>query len=80
MNEPVLVDSRGKSCPQPIVDIARVAKDLVPGARLVLLSDDPATATDLPAWCFLKGHHYLGDAVDYELGYLVELGLVESAS
>ena len=90
-----MVDSRGATCPQPIIDIAQVASRLAPGARLVLLSDDITTATDLPAWCKLKGHHFFGDYSDNHLSdhlgdylgkagsdegrYLVELGSTKSS-
>ncbi|MBM3722953.1 MAG: sulfurtransferase TusA family protein [Actinobacteria bacterium] len=66
-----IVDARGSSCPRPIIEIARVASKMNSGARLALISDDPATAIDLPAWCKMKGHKFLGRT--NESFYLVEL-------
>jgi tRNA 2-thiouridine synthesizing protein A len=55
----VLVDSRGSRCPVPVVDTARAARDLPAGTVLRVLSTDPATAYDLPAWCRMRGHELL---------------------
>ena len=66
-----VVDARGSACPQPIIDIARVASKMNSGARLTLISDDPATEIDLPAWCKMKGHKFLG--CTNASFYLVEL-------
>ncbi|MEV4255215.1 sulfurtransferase TusA family protein [Spirillospora sp. NPDC049652] len=33
---------------------------LSPGTLVHLLASDPAAPIDLPAWCHLTGHHYLG--------------------
>jgi TusA-related sulfurtransferase len=58
----IVVDSRGRLCPLPVIDLARAAAgvDAVPGTVLVLLADDPAAAGDVPAWCAMRGHEYLG--------------------
>jgi len=51
---PVL-DSRGRRCPLPILDLARALPELPIGAELTLLADDPAAASDIPAWCRMTG-------------------------
>jgi TusA-related sulfurtransferase len=56
----VIVDSRGTLCPQPIIDLARAAKDAELGTVIEVLADDPAAATDIPAWCRMRGVTYLG--------------------
>ncbi len=50
----VRVDARGLLCPQPVLLLARAAKT-GPGALIEVLADDPAAATDIPAWCHLRG-------------------------
>ena len=54
------VDSRGRRCPLPIIDLARRMPAVPLGAVLRVLADDPAAANDIPAWCRMKGHEYLG--------------------
>ena len=71
VGEAQIVDARGSACPQPIIEIARAASKMNSGARLSLISDDPATAIDLAAWCKMKGHKFLGRT--NESFYLVEL-------
>ena len=56
---PTLVEARGVLCPVPIIRLARVAQALPPGSIVELLSDDPAAAHDVPAWCRLRGHTLL---------------------
>lgn len=49
----VTVDSRGKLCPIPVIELARAARDLDAGL-IEVLADDPAAETDIPAWCRMR--------------------------
>ena len=40
----------------PVIRLARAARDLPAGATLVLLADDVAAWSDVPAWARMKGH------------------------
>jgi tRNA 2-thiouridine synthesizing protein A len=51
-----VVDARGTRCPVPVIRVARVARDLPAGARVVLLADDVAARSDVPAWGRMRGH------------------------
>ena len=53
---PPVVDARGTRCPVPVIRLARAARDLPAGATLVLLADDDAAWSDVPAWARMKGH------------------------
>lgn len=48
-----LLDERGRRCPIPVVNLARMT-NADPRARLLLLADDPAADSDVPAWCSLR--------------------------
>jgi tRNA 2-thiouridine synthesizing protein A len=54
------VDSRGRRCPLPIIDLAKRLPSVAVGAVVRVLADDPAAANDIPAWCRMKGHEYVG--------------------
>jgi tRNA 2-thiouridine synthesizing protein A len=54
------VDSRGRRCPLPIIDLARRLPTAPVGEVIRVLADDPAAANDIPAWCRMKGQEYLG--------------------
>ncbi|QKE84531.1 sulfurtransferase TusA family protein [Arthrobacter sp. NEB 688] len=56
MSEPAVVDARGTRCPVPVIRVARAAQGLSPGASLVLLADDVAARSDVPAWARMRGH------------------------
>ncbi len=49
----VTVDSRGKLCPVPVIELARAARSLGSGV-IAVLADDPAAETDIPAWCRMR--------------------------
>ena len=51
-----VVDARGTRCPVPVIRLARAVRGLPPGATVVLLADDVAAWSDVPAWARMKGH------------------------
>ena len=51
-----VVDARGTRCPIPVIRLARAVRGLPPGATVVLLADDVAAWSDVPAWARMKGH------------------------
>jgi tRNA 2-thiouridine synthesizing protein A len=53
---PPVVDARGARCPVPVIRLARAARGLAPGTTVVLLADDEAAWSDVPAWARMKGH------------------------
>ena len=54
------VDSRGRRCPLPIIDLAKRMPTVPVGEVVRVLADDPAAANDIPAWCRMKGQEYVG--------------------
>lgn len=50
-----VVDSRGRRCPLPVLDLARALPSHPIGTELTVLADDPAAASDLAAWCRMTG-------------------------
>ncbi|GAA4406112.1 hypothetical protein GCM10023168_20530 [Fodinibacter luteus] len=55
-DDPLLVDARGTRCPVPVIRVARAARDRPAGTTLVLLADDVAARSDVPAWGRMRGH------------------------
>ena len=49
----LLLDERGSLCPMPIIALARASKQS-PEATILLLADDPAAVSDVPAWCAMR--------------------------
>ena len=63
MTEPAeVLDCLGQRCPLPVIALARRLPELPVGAVLRVLADDPAAATDIPAWCRMRDQEYVGAA------------------
>lgn len=61
MSAPDLVlDCLGRPCPVPVVELARALQRLPAGSTVEVLADDPAALVDVPAFCRMRGHDYLG--------------------
>jgi tRNA 2-thiouridine synthesizing protein A len=56
----LVLDCRGMRCPLPVIELARRIEDVDVGGIIAVIADDPAAATDVPAWCRLRGHDYIG--------------------
>jgi cysteine desulfurase len=57
-----VVDSRGRRCPLPVLDLARALPGVRTGSELTVLADDPAAASDLAAWCRMRGQQLVSQA------------------
>jgi tRNA 2-thiouridine synthesizing protein A len=56
----------------PLVQIAATLRAMPPGAVLEVRSTDPGVIADLPAWCRMVGHTFLGGGRGEHAGrYLV---------
>ena len=53
------VDARGKSCPLPIVLLAKAARQATSGAVIVIQADDRAFPADIAAWCERTKHELI---------------------
>ncbi len=40
----------------PVIQVARASRGLPSGTTLVLLADDEAARSDVPAWARMRGH------------------------
>lgn len=59
------IDARGRSCPLPIVELARAAKQCRAGEQLEILATDAAFPEDVKAWCRKMNHELLAlESVD----------------
>ncbi|WP_242907103.1 nitrilase-related carbon-nitrogen hydrolase [Actinomadura terrae] len=60
LHAPVLIDGGDKSCVRLLLELRGHIAGLGPGTVVHLIATDPAAPIDLPAWCHLTGHTYLG--------------------
>ncbi|WP_251093051.1 cysteine desulfurase/sulfurtransferase TusA family protein [Streptomyces sp. Caat 7-52] len=57
----LLVDSLGKRCPIPVIELAKVIGQVPVDGIVRVLSDDEAARLDIPAWCEMRGQQYIGE-------------------
>jgi cysteine desulfurase len=60
-DDALVVDSLGKRCPIPVIELAKVIGDVPAGGTVRVLSDDEAARLDIPAWCEMRGQEYVGE-------------------
>ena len=58
------VDCRGSACPGPLLEAKKAIASVKVGEILEVLSSDPGTRDDIPAWAGKVGHKYLGHVPD----------------
>ena len=57
------LDCLGMLCPLPVIKLAKTLPTVALGDTVTVLADDPAAATDIPAWCRMRSQE-LVSAVD----------------
>ena len=60
MTVPVTLDGGDRRCVQLLIELRRLTLQVPAGTVIHLIATDPAAPLDLPAWCHLTGHTYLG--------------------
>lgn len=55
-----VIDCLGQRCPLPVIALAKRLPGVPVGEVVRVLADDPAAANDIPAWCRMRGHEYVG--------------------
>jgi TusA-related sulfurtransferase len=61
------IDARGSFCPGPLLELIRGVKSVGVGQTVQVLSSDPGSNTDIPAWVAKAKHEMVG--VSAEAGY-----------
>ena len=56
------LDCRGLLCPLPVIKLAKALPTVAVGDTVTVLADDPAAATDIPAWCRMRSQDLLSAA------------------
>ncbi|QGV81982.1 sulfurtransferase TusA family protein [Streptomyces ficellus] len=56
----ITVDGTGLLCVTLLLRLRRQIDGAAPGTVVHIIATDPAAPLDLPAWCHMTGHTYLG--------------------
>ncbi|MFN2624910.1 MAG: sulfurtransferase TusA family protein [Mycobacteriales bacterium] len=54
------IDALGRRCPVPVIELAKEIGSVDIGEVIAVVSDDEAARVDIPVWCRMKGHDYVG--------------------
>ncbi|CAL9367037.1 sulfurtransferase TusA family protein [Streptomyces sp. Tu 3180] len=60
----ITVDGTGLLCVTLLLRLREEIDGARPGTVVHVVTTDPAAPLDLPAWCHMTGHHYLGPVHD----------------
>lgn len=55
------LDCRGMLCPLPVIELGKRYAEVAVGGVVVVLADDVAARTDIPAWCRMRGQEFVGE-------------------
>lgn len=58
------LDCRGLLCPLPVIKLAKTLPTVAVGDTVTVLADDPAAATDIPAWCRMRSQELVSAGDD----------------
>lgn len=61
------IDARGSFCPGPLMELIRAVREAQVGDTIAVLSKDPGSRTDIPAWVAKAKQEMV--AVEDEDGY-----------
>lgn len=50
------LDTRGLFCPEPVMLLHNVVRDMASGERVLVIATDPSTQRDVPKFCQFLGH------------------------
>ncbi|MGW7005586.1 sulfurtransferase TusA family protein [Streptomyces sp. NPDC054933] len=60
----ITVNGTGLLCVTLLLRLRTQINGADPGTVVHVIATDPAAPLDLPAWCYMTGHHYLGPVPD----------------
>ena len=61
MSAALELDCRGQVCPMPVIELGRRITEVEIGEVIALVADDSAARHDVPAWCRMREHEYVGE-------------------
>jgi tRNA 2-thiouridine synthesizing protein A len=70
---PVVLDGGDRRCVVLLLELRRLITAVPAGTVIHLIASDPAAPLDLPAWCHLTGHTYLGPVPGERPTYAVQV-------
>ncbi|MGN0902924.1 MAG: sulfurtransferase TusA family protein [Succinivibrio sp.] len=57
--EIIILDCSGMCCPEPLTVLRNAVRNAAPGQIFHLISEDPVSLRDVPAFCKFMGHELI---------------------
>lgn len=62
------LDARSLYCPEPVMMLHNMIRDISPGEKIRVLATDPSTKRDIPKFCQFLGHELLHNSEETDGG------------
>ena len=59
MQQSLTIDTRGMSCPLPVLKVRKIMRTISAGEEVLVLATDPGAPDDLRAYCAASGCKFL---------------------
>jgi tRNA 2-thiouridine synthesizing protein A len=70
-----VLDTTGLYCPEPVMMLHNIIRDMASGETVEVIATDPSTQRDIPKFCTFLNHPLRSQRVDQEkFIYLIEKG------
>ncbi|MFV9997224.1 MAG: sulfurtransferase TusA [Arsenophonus endosymbiont of Dermacentor nuttalli] len=57
------IDTQGLRCPEPIMMIRKMVRQMAEDETLLIIADDPVTKRDIPAFCRFMEHQIIAEDI-----------------
>lgn len=57
------LDALGLRCPEPVMMVRKIVRNMQPGETLLVIADDPATTRDIPGFCRFMEHELMAHEI-----------------
>ncbi|PTQ89616.1 sulfurtransferase TusA [Agitococcus lubricus] len=70
------LDARGLNCPEPVMMLHKVVRQMQAGELLAVYATDPSTQRDIPKFCQFLRHHLVSQTqtAEGEYYYVIQKG------
>ena len=77
MDDALALDATGLFCPEPVMLLHNMVRDIEAGQLLKLVATDPSTTRDVPKFCHFLGHELL-ESTEKDGSFIYLIRKVES--
>jgi tRNA 2-thiouridine synthesizing protein A len=60
----VTLDACGLFCPEPVMLLHKLFREIAAGTEVLVLATDPSTGRDIPKFCHFLGHELISSESD----------------